>query len=99
MEAITLNESFKALIERDFDKKQGETLLKAFVEVVNDRATNQRLGIDELKSRAIDDIRAEFVTKEFVRAEIAEAKADLIKWVVGLQIAAIAIIVSAVKFL
>ncbi|MGI0407169.1 hypothetical protein ACRE1S_07915 [Helicobacter himalayensis] len=52
---VTLNESFKALL-RDIlpNKEQAEALEKAFVEVVNDRATTQRIGLDELKTRAID---------------------------------------------
>lgn len=111
MESMVLNESFKALVEKALpDKRQSEIMLQAFVEVVNDRATTQRIGLDELKSRAIDEIRQEFVTKGFLEAklsdlknemkfEIAQVKIDIIKWVVGLQFASVALIVGLLKLL
>ncbi|RAX52422.1 coiled-coil domain-containing protein [Helicobacter sp. 10-6591] len=73
-----LNEGFKALVNGILDNEEAnKRLVNAFVEVVNDRATITRLNIDDLKSRAVKDIKSEFVTKDFVRAEIADAKEEL----------------------
>lgn len=73
-----LNEGFKALVSGILDNEEAnKRLVNAFVEVVNDRATMTRLNIDDLKSRAVKDIKSEFVTKDFVRAEIADAKEEL----------------------
>ncbi|MDD7567152.1 MAG: DUF1640 domain-containing protein [Helicobacter sp.] len=73
-----LNEGFKALVSGILDNEEAnKRLVNAFVEVVNDRATITRLNIDDLKSRAVKDIKSEFVTKDFVRAEIADAKEEL----------------------
>lgn len=62
--------------------------------------------MQELKARAIDEIRSELATRDFVRAEIAEvrqeiarAKVDILKWVFGLQAGTIAILIGAMKFI
>ena len=78
MQTFTLNESFKALVREALpDKSQSEVFLKVFDEVINDRATTQRIGLDELKSRAIDEIKDQFVTKDFLRAEIADVRTEI----------------------
>ena len=78
MQTFTLNESFKALVREALpDKSQSEVFLKVFDEVINDRATTQRIGLDELKSRAIDEIKDQFVTKDFLRAEIADVRSEI----------------------
>ncbi|HFP7627279.1 TPA: hypothetical protein ACHDU8_001701 [Campylobacter jejuni] len=47
---ITLNESFKALLESIFsDTDQAKKLIQAFEEFANDRATTQRLNFGNLK--------------------------------------------------
>ena len=111
---LVLNESFKALVEKALpQKEQSQALIQVFEEVVNDRATTQKIGLDELKSRAIDEIKAEFVTKDFLRAEIAEVRAemaeiraeivkskiDTLRWVFGMQIATIAMIGAMLKIM
>ena len=111
MQALTLNESFKAFVREAFPDKS-EVVAQIFEEVINDRATTTRIGLDELKGRAIDEIKGEFVTKDFVRAEIAEVRAEMasmreelmgeiaksklevIKWVVGLQVATTALLIG-----
>lgn len=74
--------------------------------VVSHKASSDPLSVQELKARAIDEIRSELATKDFVRAEIAEvrqeiarAKVDILKWVFGLQAGTIAILIGAMKFI
>lgn len=102
------------------DKAQSEVMIKAFVEVVNDRATTHSLGLDDLKNKAINEVKNEFVTKDFLRAEIAEViaemgelraeiadvrseiakvKVEILKWVFGMQISTIIVIVGVLKFM
>lgn len=120
---VVLNESFQAFVRESFPDKS-EAVTKLFQEVVNDRATITRLNISDLKARAVDEIKSEFVTKDFVRAEIAEVrqeiaevrqeigevkaelkaevaevKVDILKWVLGMQVATITIILAGMKFL
>lgn len=68
---ITLNESFKALLESIFsDTDQAKKLIQAFEEFANDRATMQRLNFENLKQEAIEQIRNELVSKDLFQSEI-----------------------------
>ncbi|EIA5268048.1 hypothetical protein QMS22_001847 [Campylobacter jejuni] len=68
---ITLNESFKALLESIFsDTDQAKKLIQAFEEFANDRATTQRLNFGNLKQEAIEQIRNELVSKDLFQSEI-----------------------------
>ncbi len=105
MTAVVLNESFKALVRETFPDKS-DKVISIFDEVVSHKASSDPLSAQELKSRAIDEIRSELATKDFVRAEIAEvrqelarAKVDILKWVFGLQAGTIAILIGAMKFI
>ena len=101
-----LNESFKALVRETFPDKS-DKVISIFDEVVSHKASSDPLrSVQELKSRAIDEIRSELATKDFVRAEIAEVRHDLarikveiLKWVFGLQASTIVIILGALKFI
>lgn len=48
-------------------------------------------------------MKNEFVTKDFLKAEIAdvkqELKAEIIKWAVGMQVATVTLILAGMKFL
>ena len=76
MTAPMLNESFKALVRETFPDKS-DKVISIFDEVLSHKASSDPLSVQELKSRAIDEIRSELATKDFVRAEIAEAKETL----------------------
>ncbi|HHD0625958.1 TPA: hypothetical protein ACOS7B_001803 [Campylobacter jejuni] len=67
---ITLNESFKTLLESIFsDTDQAKKLIQAFEEFANDRATTQRLNFENLKQEAIEQIRNELVSKDLFQSE------------------------------
>ncbi|EGO0810116.1 hypothetical protein ITK70_001070 [Campylobacter lari] len=66
-----LNESFKALLESIFSNpEQSQKLIKAFEELVNGRATTQRLNFENLKNQTIEEIRQELVSKDLFQSEI-----------------------------
>ncbi|EAK0823608.1 hypothetical protein IO400_001472 [Campylobacter lari] len=66
-----LNESFKALLESIFSNpEQSQKLIKAFEELINGRATTQRLNFENLKNQAIEEIRQELVSKDLFQSEI-----------------------------
>ena len=67
--------------------------------MISHKASTDRVSVDELKSRAIDEIKGELATKDFVRAEISSAKVEILKWVFGLQAGTIAILIGAMKFI
>ncbi|TLE13238.1 DUF1640 domain-containing protein [Helicobacter apodemus] len=70
-----LNESFKALLASAFSNpQQSEVFIKAFEEVVNDRATTQAIRLDRLKDEAIQEIRNELLTKEVFQSEMKATK-------------------------
>lgn len=105
MTAVVLNESFKALVRETFPDKS-DKVISIFDEVLSHKASSDLLSVQELKARAIDEIRSELATKDFVRAEIAEvrqeiarAKVDILKWVFGLQAGTITILIGAMKFI
>ena len=105
MQVVVLNESFKALVREAFPENS-DKVISVFSEVVSHKASSDRLSVDELKTRAIDDVRAELATRDFVRAEIAEVrqeiarvKVDILKWVFGMQAGTIAILIGAMKFI
>lgn len=95
---VVLNESFKALVREAFPDNS-EKVLSVFDEVISHKASTDRVSVEELKTRAIDDVRAELATKDFVRAEISSAKVEILKWVFGLQAGTIAIIIGAMKYM
>ena len=73
-----LNESFKALLDSIFSDKEAATKLKkAFEEVVNDRATTQKINLDRLKAEALEEIGNELATKDFVDKRIAEVEKEI----------------------
>ncbi|HEC1797813.1 TPA: hypothetical protein R1763_001254 [Campylobacter lari] len=66
-----LNEGFKALLESIFSNpEQSQKLIKAFEELVNGRATTQRLNFENLKNQTIEEIRQELVSKDLFQSEI-----------------------------
>ncbi len=70
-----LNESFKALLASAFNNpQQSEVFIKAFEEVVNDRATTQAIRLDRLKDEAIQEIRNELLTKDVFYTELKATK-------------------------
>ena len=109
MQAVVLNESFKALVREAFPDNS-EKVLSVFDEVISHKASTDRASVEELKGRAIDEIKGELATRDFVRAEIAEtkeslrseiasAKVEILKWVFGLQAGTIVIIIGAMKYM
>ncbi len=106
-----LNESFKALLASAFNNpQQSEVFIKAFEEVVNDRATTQAIRLDRLKDEAIQEIRNELLTKEVfqsemkatkevfeakLEAEIANAKVQGIYWLLGVGVVTAITIISS----
>lgn len=95
---MVLNESFKALVREAFPNNS-DKVISVFDEVISHKASTDRVSVDELKSRAIDEIRSELATKDFVRAEISSAKVEILKWVFGLQAVTIAILIGAMKYM
>ena len=74
--SVNFNESFKALVREVFqDKSQG--VIHILDEVVSNKASEDIHNINNLKQEAIKDIRSNIATNDFVRAEIAELKAEL----------------------
>lgn len=95
---MVLNESFKALVREAFPNNS-DKVISVFDEVISHKASTDRVSVDELKSRAIDEIKGELATKDFVRAEISSAKVEILKWVFGLQAVTIAILIGAMKYM
>ncbi len=95
---MVLNESFKALVREAFPNNS-DKVISVFDEVISHKASADRVSVDELKSRAIDEIKGELATKDFVRAEISSAKVEILKWVFGLQAGTIAILIGAMKYM
>ncbi|EID8610922.1 hypothetical protein AB8680_001759 [Campylobacter jejuni] len=83
---ITLNESFKALLESIFsDTDQAKKLIQAFEEFANDRATTQRLNFGNLKQEAIEQIRNELVSKDLFQSETKGLEAEIKRMESSLQ--------------
>ncbi|HDV7392956.1 TPA: hypothetical protein RZJ92_001613 [Campylobacter jejuni] len=83
---ITLNESFKALLESIFsDTDQAKKLIQAFEEFANDRATTQRLNFENLKQEAIEQIRNELVSKDLFQSETKGLEAEIKRMESSLQ--------------
>lgn len=105
---ITLNESFKTLLESIFsDTDQAKKLIQAFEEFANDRATTQRLNFENLKQEAIEQIRNELVSKDLFQSETKGLEAEIkrmesslkqqgIYWLIGACVVSIATIISSV---
>ena len=84
------------------DKK--DEIIDVILAVANDIKTNDSITAKAIKDEVEEKLKNELATKEFVglkvaevRAEIAEAKSDIIKWMIGLQIALGGFIVALLK--
>jgi len=77
------------------DKK--DEIIDVILAVANDIKTNDSITAKAIKDEVEEKLKGELATKEFVRAEIAEAKSDIIKWMIGLQIALGGFIVALLK--
>ena len=76
-----------------------EALVKETQNVVGLIAKENLLNSLQLKQDTKDSLEKELATKEFVRSEVEKAKTDLIKWIVGMQLAVCGLIVALIKFL
>lgn len=83
-----------------------EAIVNEAVNVVESVLEANALNIKELNQKAVDETLQELATKDFVRAEIsqvraeiAEAKSDIIKWLIGFQIATVGLAVAIIKLL
>ncbi|MCX2716829.1 hypothetical protein OQH61_03650 [Helicobacter sp. MIT 21-1697] len=88
MKNLTLRQSSILLIENFVnkyfqfkDEAQRQQTIQESIQIaqalIQDVSNDSALSIDELKDEAIEKIRGELATKDFVRAEIAEAKQEL----------------------
>ncbi|TLE13767.1 hypothetical protein LS72_009480 [Helicobacter apodemus] len=84
------------------DKK--DEIIDVVLAVANDIKTNDNITAKAIKDEVEEKFKNELATKEFVRAEInqvrteiAEVKSDIIKWLIGLQIALGGFIVAILK--
>lgn len=73
---LLLNESFKAFVREAFPNKS-DIVLKVFQEVVNDRATTAQMSVENIKAKAIDEIKKEFATKDFLSAQTAQIRKEM----------------------
>ncbi|ENK8198145.1 hypothetical protein CUPS9163_05880 [Campylobacter upsaliensis] len=83
----------------DIDSEDKEALVKETQNVVELIAKENLLSSQQLKQDTKDSLEKELATKEFVRSEVERAKTDLIKWIVGMQLAVGGLIVALIKFL
>ncbi len=84
------------------DKK--DEIIDVVLAVANDIKTNDNITAKAIKDEVEEKFKNELATKEFVRAEInqvrteiSEVKSDIIKWLIGLQIALGGFIVAILK--
>ncbi|TLE13245.1 hypothetical protein LS72_010115 [Helicobacter apodemus] len=75
------------------DKK--DEIIDVVLAVANDIKTNDNITAKAIKDEVEEKFKNELATKEFVRAEIAEAKSELIRWVLGIGVASVLVAVSA----
>lgn len=86
------------------DKK--DEIVDVVMAVANDVKTKDNITAKAIKDELEEKFKNELATKEFVRAEIAEvraeisnAKYDIIKWNIGIQIATAGFIIAMIKLL
>ena len=82
------------------DKK--DEIIDVFLAVANDIKTNDSITAKAIKDEVEEKFKNELATKEFVRAEIAEvrqeiaeAKTNTIRWVVGVGVTATIVSITA----
>jgi hypothetical protein len=85
--ALDTHQTVKDLTAAGFTDTQAEALTQALRQV-------QQIDLTDLATKTdIADLRREMATK----AELAEMKAELIKWVVGVGFAQVAMILAVLK--
>lgn len=76
-----------------------EALVKETQSVVELIAKENALSSQQLKQDTKDSLEKELATKEFVDMKVEQTKSELIKWIVGMQLAVGGLIVALIKFL
>ena len=78
------------------DKKA--EIIDVIMAVANDVKTKDNITDKAIKDEVEEKFKNELATKEFVRAEIFDAKYDIVKWMIGSQIAVGGLIIAILKF-
>ena len=78
------------------DKK--DEIIDVIMAVANDVKTKDNITAKAIKDEVEEKFKNELATKEFVRAEIFDAKYDIVKWMIGSQIAVGGLIIAILKF-
>ncbi|EEQ63708.1 hypothetical protein HPMG_01165 [Helicobacter pullorum MIT 98-5489] len=78
------------------DKK--DEIIDVVMAVANDVKTKDNITAKAIKDEVEEKFKNELATKEFVRAEISDAKYDIVKWMIGSQIAVGGLIIAILKF-
>ena len=75
----SLSQEFKLLLRNIFknDDEKYEQFSEAFEMIINDKASNKRISLRNLKEEVLDEIKEELVTKDYLRAELLELKNEL----------------------
>ena len=75
----SLSQEFKLLLRNIFknDDEKYEQFSEAFEMIINDKASNKRISLRNLKEEVLDEIKEEWVTKDYLRAELLERKNEL----------------------
>ena len=75
----SLSQEFKSLLRNIFknDDEKYEQFSEAFEMIINDKASNKRISLRNLKEEVLDEIKEELVTKDYLRAELLELKNEL----------------------
>ncbi len=85
------------LIKKSYKEEEQQEVLNDIVAIVDEVKRDNRISSELIREEVVEKLRNELATKEFVRAEIAEVKSDIIKWLIGLQIALGGFIVAILK--
>ena len=78
------------------DKK--DEIIDVIMAVANDVKKKDNITAKAIKDEVEEKFKNELATKEFVRAEIFDAKYDIVKWMIGSQIAVGGLIIAILKF-
>ncbi len=83
------------LIKKSYKEEEQQEVLNDIVAIVDEVKRDNRISSELIREEVVEKLRNELATKEFVRAEIAEVKSELIRWVLGIGVASVLVAVSA----
>ncbi|WP_299548743.1 hypothetical protein [uncultured Helicobacter sp.] len=83
------------LIKRSYKEEEQQEILNDIVAIVDEVKRDNRISSEAIREEVVEKLKGELATKDFVRAEIAEARTNTIRWIISVGVTATIVSITA----